>query len=61
MGAPPESSAPAEAPAPVTPAAAPRNDRGEIIEVIPSNHLLSPVKTLVVHSLANKINCLLDV
>lgn len=54
MGAPPKSSAPATAPAPMTPAAAPRNDRGEIIEVIPSNHLLSLIKTLGAHFSANK-------
>ncbi|MEE2853164.1 MAG: hypothetical protein VX424_10995 [Actinomycetota bacterium] len=54
MGAPQKSSAPTTAPAPMAPAAAPRNDRREIIEVIPSNHSLSLVKTLVARFPANK-------
>ncbi|WP_156745316.1 hypothetical protein [Mycobacterium sp. 1165178.9] len=58
MGAPPKSSAPATAPAPIAPAAAPRNDRREIIEVIPSNHLLSLSKTVDAYFWANKGNWL---
>jgi uncharacterized membrane protein len=38
----------------MTPAAAPRNDREEIIEVIPSNHLLSIRDILIKYVRANK-------
>jgi hypothetical protein len=40
----------------MAPAAAPRNDRREIIEVIPSNRSLSLIKTLDARFPANKGN-----